>query len=190
MALSVHPSQKYQSDGGPGVGEISDLFRPLAEEDRSDSAERFFAYLAFYAMIGGTDAHAKNYSMLLSGSRARLAPLYDVASAACYPQHDHLRAPMKLGRATTFLDVTEKDWERVGQRLGMPSGWATETVKLLQDQLPAAFEAAIQALPESAREVAQQQAERIVEHVERRWVPDQEVDPSRVLPVATPGSRL
>ncbi len=190
QALSFHPSQKYQSDGGPGVGEIADLFLRLDDEDRLYSVEFFFAYLAFNAMIGGTDAHAKNYAMLLNGRQAILAPLYDVASDACYPQHERLRAPMKLGNANKFLDVTAKDWESVGKRLGMSPSWATETVELLREGLPAAFEAAVRKLPKSAQEVAGQQAERIVEHAERRWVPDQEVNPDRVLPPATQGSRF
>jgi len=32
-------------------------------------------------LIGGTEAHAKNFSMLIgAGGRSRLAPLYDIAS--------------------------------------------------------------------------------------------------------------
>jgi hypothetical protein len=32
-------------------------------------------------LIAGTDAHAKNYSVLLAGNDIRLAPLYDMSSA-------------------------------------------------------------------------------------------------------------
>lgn len=40
--------------------------------------------LFFNVLIGGTDAHAKNYSLLLSGNGALLAPMYDVASGLPY----------------------------------------------------------------------------------------------------------
>ena len=47
---------------------------------------------------GGTDAHAKNYSLVLAGPEVRLAPLYDVASALPYETaHQKLRLAMKFG---------------------------------------------------------------------------------------------
>jgi serine/threonine-protein kinase HipA len=93
QALSVHPALKYQNDGGPGIGQIADLLAGLPITDRTINTERFFKGLAFSVLIGGTDAHAKNYSLILIGSRAQVAPLYDVASAAPYDQHErpHVR---------------------------------------------------------------------------------------------------
>ena len=41
-----------------------------AIEDREVNAERFFKALAYNVLIGGTDAHAKNYSLVLIGARA------------------------------------------------------------------------------------------------------------------------
>lgn len=72
QALSVHPGGKYQTDGGPGVGDIADLIARLGVDDRQASAARFFDALVYNVLIAGTDAHAKNYSMLLNGSRAQL----------------------------------------------------------------------------------------------------------------------
>ncbi|MDI1325633.1 MAG: HipA domain-containing protein [Brevundimonas sp.] len=54
----------------------------------------------FNRMVVGADAHAKNYSLLLSGEgRVHLAPLYDIASALPYPGLDYqkLKLAMKLG---------------------------------------------------------------------------------------------
>ena len=49
-------------------------------------------------LIGGTDAHAKNYSVLLADDDVRLAPLYDVASALPYDTHESkLKLAMKVG---------------------------------------------------------------------------------------------
>ena len=45
---------------------------------------RLFQALAFNFVIAGTDAHAKNFSLLLSHRGARLAPLYDLASYLPY----------------------------------------------------------------------------------------------------------
>lgn len=51
QALSVHPSQKYQSDGGPGVGDIARLFRILPAPARRESSGRFFDYLVYNVAI-------------------------------------------------------------------------------------------------------------------------------------------
>ncbi len=59
--------------------------------------------LALSWVLGATDAHAKNYSLLLSGSSVRLAPLYDVNSVLPYlaPQR---RGVQPAGSACTPLD--------------------------------------------------------------------------------------
>ena len=99
QALAVHPSRKYQSEGGPGPDLIVGLLRSVIEPSAADDAvRRFVDALAWNWIIGGTDAHAKNYSLLLSGGQVRLAPLYDIASALPYRHEKKLRMAMKIGR--------------------------------------------------------------------------------------------
>lgn len=68
QALAVHPDKKYQRlDGGPGVGEVARLFRGLSRAiDRSDVAWAFYQGLIFNVVVEGTDAHIKNYSVMLN----------------------------------------------------------------------------------------------------------------------------
>jgi serine/threonine-protein kinase HipA len=181
QALAVHPSQKYQSDGGPGIAEIAGLLGRLPIDDRLISAERIFKALVFNVLIGGTDAHAKNFSMLLIGPRAQAAPLYDVASAACYPQYQRLMSPMKIGDAWKMLDVTDRDWIKVARRFGIPSDRALSWVEDLRAQLPAAFGRAVESLPTDVESVASGMGDRILEHVQRTWRPGLERDPALVL---------
>lgn len=181
QALAVHPSLKYQSDGGPGIGEISDLLARLPVVDRDVSIERFLKGLAFNILIGGTDAHAKNYSMVLIGPRAQAAPLYDIASAAPYPQWERLSSPMKIGEHWKLLDVTDADWERVGRRLGVPGDQAVAWVAELREGLPSALTRAAGSLPADARPEAERLAARIVEHVDGTWRPDLDGNPARVI---------
>ena len=172
QALSVHPSLKYQSDGGPGVGDIADLLNRLPIEDRAVNAERLFKALAYNVLIGGTDAHAKNYSLVLVGSRAQVSPLYDAASAAPYNQRERLHSSMKIGDHWKMLDVTTSDWRKVGRRLGIPADQAVAWVDELRMDLPAAFSRAAAALPESVRPEAARMTERIIEHVSGTWKPN------------------
>src|SRR5690242_6711666 len=75
-----------QSEGGPTPEQIINLLRQEIRPRRAaiDNIRRFVDALAFNWIIAGTDAHAKNYSVLLAGRQVRLAPLYDVASALPY----------------------------------------------------------------------------------------------------------
>ncbi|MGH3274983.1 MAG: HipA domain-containing protein [Streptosporangiaceae bacterium] len=171
QALAIHPSLKYQSDGGPGVSEVGELFSRLPLGDRAITAERFFKGLAFNALIGGADAHAKNYSLLLIGPRAQLAPLYDVASAAPYSQHSRLTSSMKIGEHWKMLDTTEQDWRQTARRLGIGGDQATAWVGDLRKTLPDAFTAAVASLPSAAHGDAEIMADRIIEHVRRTWRP-------------------
>jgi serine/threonine-protein kinase HipA len=81
QALGVPPSLRYEADGGPGAGAIVELLR---EHSRSADEDVYVLVQALILnwLIAGTDAYAKNYSILIGDEgRPRLAPLYDVASA-------------------------------------------------------------------------------------------------------------
>lgn len=83
QALGYMPDQKYAADGGPGA---RDLVRLFARTNRADFNVASFTYMLFFNyLIGGTDAHAKNYSLMLAeGGSAIIAPMYDVASGLAY----------------------------------------------------------------------------------------------------------
>lgn len=68
--------------------------------DRQTDVDTFTAALGFNWLIAGTDAHAKNSSLLLSGPHVRLAPLYDVASVLPYDEFDSrkVKLAMKVGK--------------------------------------------------------------------------------------------
>lgn len=79
QALGFGPEEKYQSEGGPGIGEILNL---LNESDQRDTDRRLFmkSQLVFW-LLAAIDGHAKNFSLFISPGGFVLAPLYDVMSA-------------------------------------------------------------------------------------------------------------
>ncbi|GGF78030.1 toxin HipA [Azorhizobium oxalatiphilum] len=80
QALSVPPSLKYQSEGGPGIVDILRLLQG-SDTPEADIATVMRAQILFW-MLGATDGHAKNFSLALGpGGRFHLTPLYDVLSA-------------------------------------------------------------------------------------------------------------
>jgi serine/threonine-protein kinase HipA len=123
QALGVPPTRKYQNEGGPGPGDIANLFRRAMPTRVAEQAVRGFAdALIWNWLIGGTDAHAKNYSLLLSRGEARLAPLYDIASALPYGDHEKkLRLAMKIG-GDYQLNPHRNRWPDAARDLGLPAG--------------------------------------------------------------------
>jgi serine/threonine-protein kinase HipA len=150
QALGVHPSRKYQNEGGPGPRELARLLRDVMPPSVADEAVwRFFDALAWNWLIAGTDAHAKNYSLLLAGRDVRLAPLYDVASALPYGAHERkLRFAMKIGgdyRVYPYHNI----WDGAAQDLGVDPDAALDRVLALAERAPDAFAEAV-ATPEVA----------------------------------------
>lgn len=63
QALSVPPTRKYQSEGGPGIRQILQL---LKSSDRPREDQRLFLQAQiFFWLLGATDGHAKNFSIFL-----------------------------------------------------------------------------------------------------------------------------
>ncbi|HYI39134.1 MAG TPA: type II toxin-antitoxin system HipA family toxin [Allosphingosinicella sp.] len=154
QALRIHPARKYQNDGGPGAREIVALLRasvhqPREEDPDSDDAPtedpaeidvwRFLHALVFNWLIGGTDAHAKNYSVLI-GSRGlvRLAPLYDLASIFAYPDVDPRRAKlaMRISDKYRIGEIHLRHWDRMAAELRVEPQELVASVRSFAEDLP------------------------------------------------------
>lgn len=143
QALGLGPDRKYQRDGGPAIGQIARLLREVMPASGAlDAVRRFADALIFNWLIGGTDAHAKNYSLLLSGDQVRLAPLYDLGSALPYGMDAHrLRFAMKLGSNYDVLPYRDP-WADAAVDLGLPGDAVHDRVVTLARELPDALAAA------------------------------------------------
>lgn len=139
------PDKKYQSDGGPGPGRIARLFSLLPNaEDRAHNRERFFDALVFnYAMLG-TDAHAKNYSLMLDGDSARLAPLYDLGSHAPYPTRGGvpMRLAMSIGGEYRAAAIDSAMLVDTGVKLGLVTDHARDRVADITEHIVQAYDVA------------------------------------------------
>ena len=142
QALAIAPGDKYQVDGGPGPELIVELLRreiPVREVADEDVAS-FVDALALNWVLAGTDAHAKNYSLLLSGRRVRLAPLYDVASFLPYDAFvPKLKLAMRIGGEHRLGRIGERQWRRLAGSLGVDGDATVERIDSLAARLPAAM---------------------------------------------------
>jgi serine/threonine-protein kinase HipA len=137
QALSILPSRKYENEGGPGARPVVELLRTFSGRPQDD-VQRFVDALAFNWLIGGTDAHAKNYSLLIGAEgRARLAPLYDVASILPYDfDLQKVRLAMKIGGAYRLRDNGSRQWEKLATELRLKADDLQARVRTMAVAVP------------------------------------------------------
>ncbi len=147
QALGLMPTRKYQEDGGPGVAQIVRLIRRVSSDLQTD-VDRFLQANMFNWLIGGTDAHAKNYSFLIgAGDEVRLAPLYDLSSQLPYPKLIAQRVAMKIGDQYDIARVGLADWRKLARACAVEEdrvlALLTDVARALPDHISAAREQAI-----------------------------------------------
>lgn len=146
QALGVEPTLKYENEGGPTVEQVAGLLRrevhPVAAAD--EAVWLLADALAFNWIVAGTDAHAKNYSVLLAGRRVRLAPLYDIASALPYDDMylPKLRLAMRIGGEYRVARLAGRHWRRLASAIGLDADAVVARVDDLAARLPDALAAA------------------------------------------------
>lgn len=155
QSLSVPPDKKYQHrDGGPGLAKIAAHIRSLRfEEDRRAVGRDFYRAFAFNVVAGCTDAHAKNYSLMLQGEHVRLAPLYDLVTYASYWDGSaRLNTAMSVNGEYSLARISGDSLVAAGKQFGVGPE-AKEIVHSMRVGMVGAFEAARALLNTSAPEV-------------------------------------
>ncbi len=132
QALGVMPQRKYQNQGGPSPAQLEDTLRQYSSQPQVDRAN-FLLALVLNWLIGGTDAHAKNYSLLIGAQGVvRLAPLYDISSALPYAQLERrkLSMAMKVGSHYRWHDISLRDWIKAGEEMGFSEQYTRQALAL------------------------------------------------------------
>ena len=130
QALSVPPTRKYQSEGGPGIVEICGLLQG-SDEPQRDRANFLKATILFW-LIGATDGHAKNFSIaLMPGGRFVMTPLYDVLTVqpsldAGQLQIKDMKLAMRAGKSRHYK-VSEIQGRHFVET-GLAAGFSREQV--------------------------------------------------------------
>ncbi len=119
QALAFPPERKYQAEGGPVISDCISLLREWSTAPVLDIPS-FVKCLIFNVLIGNSDAHAKNFSLLYSGGERRLAPYYDLVSTIAWPNLTKKLA-MKIGSCESINVFTIADWKKMALKSGL--GW-------------------------------------------------------------------
>jgi serine/threonine-protein kinase HipA len=158
QALSVPPTRKYQSDGGPGMRNVINLLKG-SDIPEADVATFMRANIIFW-LLGATDGHAKNFSVFITpGGRFRITPAYDVLTAqpsldAGQIQRTKFKLAMSVGKNRHYgvHDILPRHFLQTADMagVGLPSmraifedlaGTAHEKATAVVNTLPASFPA-------------------------------------------------
>lgn len=171
QALAIQPTRKYESDGGPGLTRIAALLARHSSDPLVDVA-RFFDANVFNWLVGGSDAHAKNYSILHdAGAEQRFAPLYDVITALPYPRltKGGVKLAMAVDGERAVASITSRHWRAAARAVGLPAELAIDRIVELGERIPAAIERVIAhpAGNDETRAIMTRLAEPIGDHLTR-----------------------
>lgn len=143
QALGYSRRQKYETEGGPSLGACAELLRRNGERPAIDLRE-LVRWLAFCAVVGNRDNHAKNLARVLDPAtgRWRLAPFYDLVNTTSYRGLSKSFA-FRIGGQASPTRVSASTWERQATELAVSPRLLLREVAAMTDRIEAALPAAI-----------------------------------------------
>ncbi|MFH5773245.1 HipA domain-containing protein [Paracoccus sp. NGMCC 1.201697] len=126
QARAIPPERKYERGTLPGPS-LSDLLTTGGPDWRAAfgadaglggaGRARLLDQVIFNILVANTDAHAKNYSLLLDGT-PRLAPLYDVSTVLGWDHVNQYHAQNLAGRKRKPGDIARRHWDAIAESAG------------------------------------------------------------------------
>ena len=113
QVFGVYPERKYKSAGYRNIAEV--IWTEIGEDGIAEFIRRF----VFNALIGNTDMHLKNWSLMYRGGRsAALAPAYDFVSTIPYLTEDALALNFVDSKA--FSSLNQDQFRRFAAKARLP----------------------------------------------------------------------
>lgn len=155
QASGFPPTEKYESEGGPGVLEICQLLQ--GSRTRDTDLENFFKAQILFWLLAAGDGHAKNFSIrILPQGRYQLTPLYDVISyfpivgpgANQIPEQDITMAMSMRGKNKHYRrsEIRRRHFNQTAARCGVGKS-AEHLISDLISKTPGVVEAVVGDLP-------------------------------------------
>lgn len=137
QAGATDPRLKYESEGGPGVAACGELIRRFSTDPVQD-VRTFARAVIFNSLVKGSDAHARNYSLLITHGDVRLAPLYDVNSTLPFGEAAEARTlAMRIGGEERLSSITRGNWRLFAAALHLEEEWVLDQLRAMATILPA-----------------------------------------------------
>jgi serine/threonine-protein kinase HipA len=128
QALGVPPSAKYEANrtGIPGPT-LKDMFELTRKRLPAMEILRLFDIVVINVLCANTDAHAKNYSIMIRGNGASLAPTYDIMCGEVWGSVTKNLA-QKIAGKSRGDDLDMQDWQHFARDCGLNPKQVVERV--------------------------------------------------------------
>jgi serine/threonine-protein kinase HipA len=167
QALGLPPSAKYEANQtGPGGPTLEDMFGVTRRHMPPTDIVRLLDMVIFNVLVCNTDAHAKNYSILIRGSGASLAPMYDMMCGEVWAGVTRNLA-QKVAGESRGDHLKGRHWQRFALECGLNAKQVIDRVAVLAQAVTTeakAAEAAVLAMPAGGHPILGQ----VRQAVERR----------------------
>jgi serine/threonine-protein kinase HipA len=117
QALGYPSYIKYESENGPSLQDCIAMLRRTSIVPAADALV-LLRWNICNLLLGNSDGHAKNLSILYTGQGPKLAPLYDIVCTRIYPGVSRNMA-MSIGGSFDPGQIGLKDWNNLAKNLGM-----------------------------------------------------------------------
>ncbi len=146
QALGLPPSAKYQhNQSGLGGPALADFFGLTRSHMTDADTLRLLDAVIFNVLTGNVDSHAKNYSMLISRSACRLAPLYDLLCGAVWDGIT-LNHAQSIGGQRRGMHIQRRHWQRMAEDCGLNATATVRRVIRMSDLVFARTDQAVEAV--------------------------------------------
>lgn len=140
QVLGVSHHRKYQQEGGPTLEQCFDAVSDYSAEPALDF-RALLRWVAFNAVAGNADGHAKNLSLLRhSDGQWRLASFYDLVCTAVYDSLSS-RLAMSIGGRDDAMTLHTSHWRTFADRVGLGARLVVDTVREFAEGLEPALDA-------------------------------------------------
>lgn len=142
QAMGIPASKKYEEANEGYLKGMFDLLRKYSADPITDML-KLWDIILFNYLVGNTDAHIKNFSILYSPDmkRIRLAPAYDLVSTTVYEQSTRNMA-FGIGGALSLDEITVDHFRRAAKDAGLGDKMAIKRLELMRKRFRPALEEA------------------------------------------------
>ena len=163
QALGINSSQKYEKNGEHYLKQMFNIIRSYSANPIEDQF-KLWRITVFNFLIGNTDNHIKNYSLIYGKDlrTLRLAPCYDVVATRVY-KNDINEMSLSINGKLNMDEVTRGDFELEAKSVGLGTKPAMKIFDEVQNGL-------LEALKKSAGELEEKgfaQADEIADKIEK-----------------------
>ena len=164
QALGKPPSAKYEANQtgirGPA---LADMFELTRRHMASIDIVHLLDMVVVNVLACNTDAHAKNYAIIIRGNGASIAPMYDLMCGEVW-ENVTKNLAQKIAGKSRGDHLNGRDWQRFARECGLNPRQVLDRVGTLEKSALAEAEAAaseVAAMPAGAHEVLDQTREAV-----------------------------